>query len=117
VTSPSSWSRWRKRMKNGESESLKTLPFRPLTPLLPLSSFRKQFASYLADDISSEDIEDMYREAHEKIREDPVYHKTEKADLAKWKEASKKTHPKKLSLQQRRERVEAKKAAYYAAKN
>ncbi|GAA5869874.1 hypothetical protein JCM16303_001826 [Sporobolomyces ruberrimus] len=79
--------------------------------------FRKHFSKMLADDISSEDIEDMYREAHEKIREDPSYTKTEKADLAKWKEASKKTHPKKLSLQQRRERVQAKKDAYYAAKN
>jgi len=58
----------------------------------------------------------MYREAHEKIREDPSYTKTDKADLAKWKEASKKTHPKKLSLQQRRERVEEKKKAYYANK-
>ncbi|GAA5911995.1 hypothetical protein JCM8208_006452 [Rhodotorula glutinis] len=44
--------------------------------------FRKQFSSFLEDDISSEDIEDMYREAHEKIREDPSYTKTDKADLA-----------------------------------
>jgi len=55
-------------------------------------------------------------EAHEKIREDPSYTKTDKADLASWKEASKKTHPKKLSLQERRERVEAKKAEWLASR-
>ncbi|GAA6016685.1 hypothetical protein JCM10207_000147 [Rhodosporidiobolus poonsookiae] len=78
--------------------------------------FRKHFARYLEDDISSEDIEDLYKEAHEQIRASPEAVKTDKADLAKWKEASKKTHPKKLSLAEKKSRVEAKKAAYYAAK-
>ena len=50
----------------------------------------------------------------DQIREDPAAQLTDKADLAKWKEASRKTHPKKLTLQQRRERVEAKKQAYLA---
>ncbi|GAA6026716.1 hypothetical protein JCM8202_005301, partial [Rhodotorula sphaerocarpa] len=79
--------------------------------------FRKQFAKFLEDDIGSEDIEDMYREAHEKIRADPTYTKTDKADLAQWKEASKKTHPKKLTVAERRARIEEKKAAHYAAQN
>ncbi|GAA5831599.1 hypothetical protein JCM11251_000764 [Rhodosporidiobolus azoricus] len=79
--------------------------------------FRKHFARYLEDDISSEDIEDIYREAHEKIRENPEFVATEKADLAKWKEESKKYHPRKLSLQEKRKRVEEKKAAYYANKD
>jgi len=78
--------------------------------------FRKQFAKFLEDDVSSEDIEDMFREAHEKIREDPTYTKTDKADLAKWKEASKKTHPKKLSVAERRARIEQKKQEFYASK-
>ncbi|KAM0787057.1 hypothetical protein ACM66B_006320 [Microbotryomycetes sp. NB124-2] len=33
--------------------------------------FKKQFSSYLEDDMGSEDIEEMYREAHQKIRESP----------------------------------------------
>ncbi|KAG0653349.1 60S ribosomal protein L5, partial [Rhodotorula mucilaginosa] len=78
--------------------------------------FRKQFAKFLEDDVSSEDIEDMFREAHEKIREDPTYTKTDKADLAKWKEASKKTHPKKLSVAECRARTEQKKQEFYASK-
>ncbi|KAK4049699.1 60S ribosomal protein L5 [Microbotryomycetes sp. JL201] len=77
--------------------------------------FKKQFASYLEDDIGSEDIEDIYREAHQKIRESPEAVLTDKADLAKWKEASKKTHPKKLTTQQRRERIAEKKAAWREA--
>ncbi|BGO96216.1 hypothetical protein JCM10020v2_007953 [Rhodotorula toruloides] len=79
--------------------------------------FKKHFSTYLEDDISSEDIEDMYREAHEKIREDPTYTKTDKADLAAWKEASKKTHPKKLSTAERKERVKAKKEAWLASRD
>lgn len=71
---------------------------------------------YLADEIGSEDLEDMYKECHQKIREDPTYTKTDKADLEAWKAASKATHPKKISLAERRERIEAKKAAWVAAK-
>lgn len=56
----------------------------------------------------------MYKEAHAKIREDPVAQVTDKADLAKWIEASKKTHPQKLSLAERRSRVAEKKAAWQA---
>lgn len=58
----------------------------------------------------------MYKEAHAKIREDPSAVITDKADLEEWKKASKLTHPKKLSLAQRRERVAEKKAAWIAAK-
>ncbi|SGY38794.1 BQ5605_C003g02073 [Microbotryum silenes-dioicae] len=78
--------------------------------------FRKHFSSYLADDIGSDDIEDIYRSAHEKIRESPEAQITDKADLAKWKEASRKTHPKKLTLQQRRERIQEKKDAWLASR-
>lgn len=58
----------------------------------------------------------MYKECHAKIREDPSAQITDKADLEEWKKASKLTHPKKLSLAQRRERVAEKKAAWIAAK-
>lgn len=72
---------------------------------------------FLADDIGSEDLEDMYKECHAKIREDPVAKLTEKTDLEAWKAASKITHPKKLSLRERRERIEIKKAAFVAGRN
>ena len=101
---------------SGTSRSRFSLPHGLLTPFCTRHSFKKHFATYLEDDISSEDIEDMYREAHEKIREDPSYTKTDKADLAAWKEASKKSHPRKLTLEQRRERVEAKKAEWLASR-
>ncbi|ORY88609.1 hypothetical protein BCR35DRAFT_320790 [Leucosporidium creatinivorum] len=79
--------------------------------------FKKQFSTYLADDIGSEDLEDLYKEAHAKIRESPEAQLTDKADLAKWKEASKKTHPKKLTLAERRQRIEEKKAAWAAKRD
>lgn len=58
----------------------------------------------------------MYKEAHQKIRESPEPKLTEKADLAKWKEASRKYHPKKLSKEQRIERIKAKKEAFLAGR-
>lgn len=59
----------------------------------------------------------IYRSAHEKIRESPEAVLTEKTDLAKWKEASKKTHPRKRTIAERREAIEKKKAAYLARQN
>ncbi|WVQ85586.1 hypothetical protein IAT38_007752 [Cryptococcus sp. DSM 104549] len=77
--------------------------------------FKKQFASYLADDIGSADIEEIYTEAYEAIRADPSFKPTEK-DVAKWKAESQKFRSPKLTKEQRRERVEAKIAAYKAGK-
>lgn len=68
--------------------------------------FKKQFASYLADDIGSDDIEDMYKSAHAAIREDPSFKPTEKTK--DWKAESAKYQTKKLTLEQRRERIAAK---------
>ena len=34
--------------------------------------------SYLADEIEAEDVEELYMNAHEKIREDPSFKPTEK---------------------------------------
>jgi len=71
--------------------------------------FKKQFATYLADDIGSEDIEDIYKEAHAAIREDPSPEKAEdKKD--EYKKASQKYRLNKISLQERKEKV-AKKIA------
>ena len=80
-----------------------------------MRSFKKQFSSYLADDIGSDDIEEIYTSAYEAIREDPVFKPTEK-DVEKWKKESlaRKTH--KLTHAQRAERVQTKIAAYKAGK-
>jgi len=40
--------------------------------------YKRQFAKYLEDDVSSESLEDIYREAHEKIRADPSFTPTQK---------------------------------------
>ncbi|ODO07455.1 50S small subunit ribosomal protein L5e [Cryptococcus wingfieldii CBS 7118] len=78
--------------------------------------FKKQFSTYLADGIGSDDIEEIYSAAYEAIRENPEFKPTEKADLAKWKEESKKYKTKKLTKEQRLANVEAKIAAYKAGK-
>lgn len=66
--------------------------------------FKKQFASYLAADIGSADIEELYSSAYEKIREDPEFKPTEK-DVEKWKAESLKRKTHKLTRAQRKERV------------
>ena len=68
--------------------------------------FKKHFSSYLADDISSEDIEEIYEKAYEAIREDPEFHPTEKTK--DWAAESKKYKQPKLSYQQRKARIEEK---------
>lgn len=74
-----------------------------------------QFASYLADDIGSEDIEEMYTEAYEKIREnpDPVLADRSEAKKAEYKAASQKYRQKKLTTAERKQRV-AKKIAEFS---
>ena len=78
-------------------------------------SFKKQFSTYLADDIGSEDIEEMYTSAYEAIREDPTFKPTEK-DVAKWKKESLSRKQHKLTKAQRDARVQEKIAAYKAGK-
>jgi large subunit ribosomal protein L5e len=67
--------------------------------------YKRQFAKYLEDDITSDTLEDVYREAHEKIRADPTFTPTGKqasyADTKKYKQ-------KKLSKEERQERVHQK---------
>lgn len=48
---------------------------------------KKHFACYLKEGLSSDDLEDLYAEVHEKIREDPSFTPTEKkkpAEPKKW---------------------------------
>jgi len=68
--------------------------------------FKKQFASYLADGVGSEDIEEIYSNAHAAIREDPTFKPTEKTK--DWKAECSKFKVKRLTLAERRERIAAK---------
>ncbi|WWC87966.1 uncharacterized protein L201_002868 [Kwoniella dendrophila CBS 6074] len=77
--------------------------------------FKKQFASYLAADVSSADIEEIYTEAYSKIREDPSFTPTEK-DVAKWKAESKKYKLSKSSKEEKQARIQEKIKAYKAGK-
>lgn len=42
-------------------------------------AYQRQFAKYIADEVEADDIEDLYLEAHKKIREDPTFTKKPKA--------------------------------------
>ncbi|WWC60513.1 60S ribosomal protein uL18 [Kwoniella dejecticola CBS 10117] len=77
--------------------------------------FKKQFSSYLAADVSSADIEEIYTEAYAKIREDPSFTPTEK-DVAKWKSESKKYKAPKSTKEEKQARIQAKIEAYKAGK-
>ncbi|KAJ7754262.1 hypothetical protein DFH07DRAFT_823468 [Mycena maculata] len=68
--------------------------------------FKKQFATYLADGVGSEDIEDIYIGAHAAIREDPTFKPTDKSK--DWKSESAKFRDTRLTHAQRKERIAAK---------
>jgi len=68
--------------------------------------FKRQFSTYLADGIGSDDIEEIYRKAHTAIREDPTFKPSEKTK--DWKAEGLKYKVKKLTLAERRERIAAK---------
>lgn len=66
--------------------------------------FKKQFATYLADGIGSEDMEELYTSAYAAIREDPVFKPTEKEK--DWKAETKKHATKRLTREERRVKVD-----------
>jgi large subunit ribosomal protein L5e len=66
--------------------------------------YKRQFSKYLEDDVTSDTLEDMYKEAHEKIRNDPSFTATEKGSY----EESKKFKSKKLTREERKARVQEK---------
>ncbi|KAF8341541.1 uncharacterized protein EI90DRAFT_2965930 [Cantharellus anzutake] len=68
--------------------------------------FKRQFASYLADGIGSEDIEELYTNAYAAIREDPTFKPTEKT--TDWKAESKKYKVPRLTNEQRKARIQEK---------
>eukprot|EP00438_Fugacium_kawagutii_P031163 Skav211897 [mRNA] locus=scaffold2021:45107:46197:- [translate_table: standard] len=86
------------------------------------TKYEAHFAKYLEAGIEPDKMEDMYTEAHEKIREDPEGEKAEKqgityerdGDIMKGSDG--KEHPRshKITLEQRKEKVLAKIAAAQA---
>jgi len=68
--------------------------------------FKKQFSTYLADGVGSEDIEEIYTNAHAAIREDPTFKPTEKSK--NWKAETLKYQTKKLTHAQRQANIAAK---------
>lgn len=83
-----------------------------LPSLTHASRFKKQFSTYLADDIGSADIEEIYTNAYAAIREDPTFKPTEKAQ--DWAAESKKHKTPRLTREQRMQNIAAKIEAFKA---
>ena len=71
-----------------------------------MGRFKKQFATYLADGVGSDDIEEIYTNAHAAIREDPTFKPTDKSQ--NWRTESVKHKDKKLTHAQRQANIAAK---------
>jgi len=86
------------------------------------TKYEAHFSKYIANDIDAEKVEDMYTEAHEKIREDPDCEKDDKKEITyervgntmKASDGSEHNRSTKLTLKQRREKVRVKIATYLA---
>lgn len=77
--------------------------------------FKKQFSTYLADGIGSEDIEEIYTNAYAAIREDPVFKPSEKTQ--DWKAESLKYKVHRLTYAQRKEGIAARIQAFHAGQS
>ena len=75
-------------------------------------SFKKQFSTYLADGVGSEDIEEIFTNAYAAIREDPVFKPTDK--VQDWAAESKKYRSVKLTYAERKARIQEKIEAFQA---
>ncbi|CDR38428.1 CYFA0S02e01574g1_1 [Cyberlindnera fabianii] len=77
--------------------------------------FKTLFKGYLADDIDADAVEDIYMEAHQKIREDPTFkpveNKYSKKDFAAY---GKQFKTKKLTKEEKKAKVAAKIAEFQA---
>jgi large subunit ribosomal protein L5e len=86
------------------------------------TKYEAHFAKYIEADIDADKLEDMYTEAHEKIKEDPDPEEKEKKGITHERKGNQitmsdgtdHTRSTKLSLKQRREKVAAKIAAAQA---
>ena len=71
--------------------------------------YQELFRGYIADDIDAESVEEIYQQAHEAIRADPSFKPTEKKfSKDQYAAESKKYKQRKLSKEEKRERVAAK---------
>jgi large subunit ribosomal protein L5e len=79
--------------------------------------YKRQFAKYIEAGIGPDEMEEMYSEAHAAIRANPLREskKYSPADLKKFKEASSKFRPKKLTHAQRQAKVQAQKKEFLAS--
>ena len=68
--------------------------------------FKKQFSTYLADGVGSEDMEEIYAAAYAAIREDPSFTPTEKSK--NWAEESKQYQDKRTSYDTKKAKIAAK---------
>jgi large subunit ribosomal protein L5e len=73
------------------------------------TKYQAQFAAYIENDVEADGLEELYEGVHEKIREDPS--PSEKKAFTPDKSYKRKA---KLTLEERKERVQAKKDAKVA---
>jgi len=86
------------------------------------TKYEAHFAKYIENDISADKLEDMYTECHEKIREDPTFEPAAKKDVkytrdgntVNCSDGTEHTRFRKLTLEQRKEKVMNKIAAAQA---
>lgn len=64
--------------------------------------YNKQFSQYIAEGIGPDDLEDLYEKVHKAIRKDPRSPPKKQRDYKKMQ--LRPARPKKLSLEQRRQR-------------
>ncbi|CAN6653792.1 large ribosomal subunit protein uL18 [Trichomonascus vanleenenianus] len=76
--------------------------------------YKQLFKGYLDDDLDAEALEDMYTEAHEKIRENPEAVKTEKKSKDEYKKVSGKNLQRKLTKTEKEEKIKQKIIAFRA---
>jgi large subunit ribosomal protein L5e len=104
---PSTWRVWKRKTTKGETSGSGFL-----LRLTRVFRFKKQFSTYLADDIGSADIEDIYKNAYAAIREDPTHKPTEKSQ--DWTAETKKHKTPRLTREQRMQNIAAKIEAFKA---
>jgi len=71
-------------------------------------SYKRQFSRYVKHGITADELEDMYKKAHEKIRESPLREKKEKKTYANKRRFT----AKRLTGEERRQKVRAEKAKF-----
>ncbi|CAG8496858.1 13224_t:CDS:2 [Ambispora gerdemannii] len=75
--------------------------------------YKRQFSQFIEKGVTADDLEDIYKNAHAKIRADPSFVPTKKTK--DYKTAFAKYHKKRLNLKQRRNKVQQKIAAFKRA--